>query len=90
MDIAIGEASTPLDQGPFTSWFTIIEIRRPPGKSIYDPEVQLSLESELSGLRYAKEQARYLESLRDRWVADAIEGMRTRLIKIAEARYLDR
>ena len=89
-NLAIGEVSTPLDQSAFTSWFTIIEIRRPPGKSIYDPEVQLSLESELSGLRYTKEQTRYLESLRDRWVADAIEGMRTRLIKIAEARYLDR
>ena len=52
--------------------------------------MQLSLENELSSIRFAKEQNRYLTSLRDQWVADAIENMRVRLIKIAEARYLDR
>lgn len=89
-NIDVGQASESLEQGSYTSWFTILEIKRPKGRSIYDPEVQLSLENELSGIRFAKEQNRYLTSLRDQWVADAIENMRVRLIKIAEARYLDR
>ena len=89
-DLEVGAASEPLDQGAYTSWFTILDIRKPEGRSIYDPQVQLSLESELSGIRFAKEQDRYLSSLRDQWVAEAIEDMRVRLIKIAESRYVDR
>ena len=40
--LEIGQTSEPLEQRPYTSWFTILEKKRPPGRSIYDPEVQLS------------------------------------------------
>ena len=66
----------------------MLEVRRPQGQSIYDPEVQISLENQLSNLRMGQEQARYLDSLKDRWVAGDIDQMRSRLIMIARLRYL--
>ena len=83
-----GSVTTPLEQGPFISWFTVLGVEQPPGRSIYDPNVQLALENELSSLRLGQEQARYLESLKDRWVAGDINQMRDRLILIARSRYL--
>ncbi|MEE2973520.1 MAG: hypothetical protein VX672_10365 [Planctomycetota bacterium] len=80
--------TTPLEQGPFISWFTVLGVEQPPGLSIYEPSVQLALENELSSLRLGQEQNRYLASLKDRWVAGNIDQMRDRLILIARSRYL--
>ena len=83
-----GMVSSSLDQGPFVSWFTVLGVEQPPGQSIYDPAVQLGLENELSSIRMGQEQTRYLDSLKDRWVAGDIGQMRERLILIARSRYL--
>ncbi len=83
-----GSVTTPLEQGPFISWFTVLGVEQPPGLSIYEPSVQLALENELSSLRLGQEQNRYLASLKDRWVAGNIDQMRDRLILIARSRYL--
>lgn len=83
----VGEVGEPLVQGPFVSWFTVLGIEQPPGRSIFDPTVQIGLENELAGLRYGQEQARYLDGLKDRWVAGDILQMRTRLLEISRARY---
>lgn len=84
---ALGE---PLDQGPFRTWLTVLSVEQPPGRSLYDPEVQLALENELSSIRFGQAQERYIESLRDRWVAENIDAMLTRLLVIARQRYLPR
>lgn len=84
---AIGE---PLDQGVFRTWFTVLAVDQPPGRSIYDPEVQLMLESELVATRFSQEQTRYIDSLRDRWVSGSIAGMLERLRAIARQRYQPR
>ncbi|MAC20252.1 MAG: hypothetical protein CMJ22_09740 [Phycisphaerae bacterium] len=83
-----GSVTESLEQGVFVSWFSVIGVNKQPGRSLFDPVVQLSLEGELAGLRYAQEQDRYLSSLKDRWVAGDIEQMRKRLLLIARVRYL--
>ena len=85
-----GSLTPPLDQGPFRTWLTVLSIERPPGRSLFDPEVQLALENELTTIRFGQEQERYIDSLRDRWVADNIDAMLTRLLMIARQRYLPR
>ena len=77
----------PLVQGAFISWFTVLGVEKPPGRSIYDAGVQLGLENELSILRMRQEQDRYLATLKDRWVAGDIIQMRDRLAIIARIRY---
>ena len=83
-----GEISEALEQRSFVSWFSVLEIVQPKGNSLYDPEVQIALESQLSDLRYRQEQDRYLVSLRNRWITDDINKMRLRLLLIARSRYL--
>ena len=80
--------SEPLEQTAFESWFSVLEISSPPARSIYDPEVQIQIESQLSDLRYRQEQERYLKSLRNRWITDDINKMLIRLLRIALNRYL--
>ena len=82
--------SEQLDQGAFRTWFTVIAVDQPPGRSLYDPDVQLSLENQLSSMRFAQEQDRYIVSLRDRWVADNLNAMLARILTIARLRYLPR
>ena len=74
----------------FRTWFTVLAVDQPPGRSIYDPEVQLMLESELVATRFGQEQTRYIDSLRDRWVSGSIAGMLERLRAIARQRYQPR
>ncbi len=91
LDLAApGTVSEPLDQGALRSWYTVMAVDQPPGRSLYDPEVQLFLESQLSSTRFAQEQDRYISSLRDRWVADNLDRMLARLLTIARERYLPR
>jgi hypothetical protein len=91
LDLAApGTVSEPLDQGALRSWYTVMAVDQPPGRSLYDPEVQLFLESQLSSTRFAQEQDRYISSLRDRWVADNLDRMLARLLTIARQRYLPR
>ncbi len=91
LDLATpGSVGEPLDQGAFRTWFTVLAVERPPGRSLYDPEVQLSLENQLSSMRFAQEQDRYISSLRDRWVAENLDRMLARLLTIARLRYLPR
>lgn len=85
-----GVVGEPLDQGSFRSWLTVLSVERPPGRSLFDPEVQLALENELSTIRFGQEQQRYIESLRDRWVSGSIDAMLSRLLMIARQRYLPR
>jgi hypothetical protein len=85
-----GQLSEPWAQTSFVSWFSVLSIERPPGRTIYEPSVQFALESELSNVRLMQEQERYLDSLKDRWVSADIEEMRRRLLAIARLRYLVR
>ncbi len=87
---APGSVGDPLDQGAFRTWFTVLAVEQPPVRSLYDPEVQLSLENQLSSMRFAQEQDRYIDSLRDRWVSESLDAMLGRLITIARLRYIPR
>ena len=87
-NLSIGDTSEPLIQGSYISWFSPLDIIQAKAMSIYDPEVQIGLESQLSDIRFRTEQNRYLSSLRNRWISDDINKMLTRLRKIAFNRYL--
>jgi hypothetical protein len=91
LDLATpGSVGEPLDQGVFRTWFTVLAVEQPPGRSLYDPQVQLALENQLSNMRFAQEQDRYIASLRDRWVSDNLDAMLARLLTITRLRYLPR
>ncbi len=87
-NLPIGATSDSLDQGAYISWFSPLQIVQAEGMSIYDPEVQISLEAQLSDIRFRTEQNRYLSSLRNRWISEDINKMLIRLRKIAFNRYL--
>ena len=85
-----GVLSEPWVQTSFISWFSVLSLERPPGRTIYEPGVQFGLENELSNVRMVQEQDRYIESLKDRWVSSDINDMRRRLLAIARLRYITR
>ena len=83
-----GDISEPFDQSDFVSWFAILEIVHPKQTSLYDPLVQIQLEKQLHDQREQQERRRYLASLRNRWISDDIEVMKSMLIRVAKDRYL--
>ena len=87
-DLQEGMPSVPLEQTAFMSWFTVMSVERPDGRSIYTTSVQIQLESYLRNIRERQERARYIASLRSRWINDDISKMQVRLVKIAKDRYL--
>lgn len=87
LDLMPGEVSRPVVLGGRTWWLTILEIDRPPARSIYEREVQLMLRQELEDRREGQERERYIKSLRLRWIAENIDNMRTGLVEIALRRY---
>ncbi|MEY3021328.1 MAG: hypothetical protein RIS86_526, partial [Planctomycetota bacterium] len=66
---------------------SVLEVVRPPSRSVYDREVQLQLQSELRARRMLVERERFIDTLRSRWVSDDIGEMEARLVEMALARY---
>ena len=86
-DLGVNAVSEPLQQRDFTSWFTILAIEQPTARSVYDRDLQLSIYKQLYGIRRTIERARYIGTLRSRWVTDDIGLMEERLIAFALDRY---
>ncbi len=82
-----GAVSAPLEQRDFVMWLSVLEVVRPPSRSVYDREVQLQLQSELRARRMLVERERFIDTLRSRWVSDDIGEMEARLVEMALARY---
>lgn len=85
--LAEGAVSRPIESRDFVSWYAVLDIETPGSRSIYDPDVQLSIEDELRARRRIIERERYFESLRSRWVTDDISRIERKLIDIALQRY---
>jgi hypothetical protein len=85
--LAEGVVSAPLEQRDFVIWLSVLEIVRPPARSVYDREVQLQLQAELRARRMLIERERFIDTLRSRWVSDDIGEMEGRLVEMALARY---
>ena len=85
--LAEGAVSAPLEQREFVIWLSVLEIVRPPARSVYDREVQLQLQAELRARRMLIERERFIDTLRSRWVSDDIGEMERRLVEMALARY---
>jgi hypothetical protein len=85
--LKVDQVSEPIEARGFISWLAIMEVESQEQRSLYDREVQLTLEGELRGRRRLIERERYIETLRSRWVTDDIQEMESRLIDIALQRY---
>ena len=81
-------APSPMIEGrTSSSWYAVLGFDTPPSRSIFDPDVQLMLRNQISSLRYSQQEARYLDSLRRRWVNDDIRSMEIQLVELALRRY---
>lgn len=85
--LKVDQVSEPIEARGFISWLAIMEVETQAQRSLYDRSVQLALEDELRGRRRLIERARYIDTLRSRWVTDDIEAMERRLVEIALQRY---
>lgn len=85
--LAHGAVSRPIESRDFVSWYAVIDIDTPEARSIYDADVQLSIEEELRARRRIIERERYYQSLRSRWVTDDISRIERKLVEIALQRY---
>jgi len=85
--IETGYTSAPFTVGSSTWWLHVQEIRRPPQKSIYDPQVQRELQRHLYNQRFREQHDKYIQSLLDRGIFDELDEMRNRLVTIAMVRY---
>lgn len=85
--LAEGAVSRPIESRDFVSWYAVLDVSTPSSRSIYDPEVQLSIEDELRARRRIIERERYYKSLRSRWVTDDILRIERKLVDIALQRY---
>ncbi|MCA9295701.1 MAG: hypothetical protein KC983_04275, partial [Phycisphaerales bacterium] len=78
--LTIGSWSGPFELGRATWWVYLDDIEQPRGKSLYDPELQRSLASELFGERQREEETRYFRKLFERGIVDDLDAMADRLI----------
>jgi len=86
-DLDVGETSEPFQIGSSTWWLHITNLEQPPGRSLYDPDVQRLLTEEIRRRRQNVEQERYLQQLFSEGITDDFETMVRRLVNIAERRY---
>ena len=84
-----GQVSPPVETRTQVSWYTVISEEVPQARTIFDPQVQLLIRSQLTNRRDMEARAEYIESLRSRWMSDDIQKMQLRLIQLAMARYFD-
>lgn len=82
-----GEVSEPFDWSGSTVWLKLDVIETPPGKSLYD--AQLEILDRLQQQRVGEEEVAYLTRIRGRSSMTDLETMIVRLMEIAQERYLD-
>ncbi len=85
-----GDTSKPFQVGSRTAWLHVLEVNRPPARSIFDPGVQLELRNEILGRRGSIEWNRYLSSLMQEGITDDLDAMAMRIYRIALVRYAKR
>jgi hypothetical protein len=83
----VGDTTEPFEIGSSTWWLHVAEIKRPERRSLYEPEVQRTLNGYLREVRRMEEQDRFLRSLLDEAIYDELEQMEQRLLRIAMRRY---
>lgn len=87
----VGEVRGPFDMaiatGRRVAWVQVMSLTYPPGKSIYDPEVQTLLWERLRALHFGIEQARYFDELLTDGIYRDVGDMVDRLVRLALERY---
>jgi hypothetical protein len=85
--LELDQATPAIEGRTSVSWYAVLGYDTPPGRSIFDPVVQLGIRNKLTSIRYDQQESRYLDSLRRRWVNDDIRKMEIRLVELALRRY---
>lgn len=83
-----GETSERIDLGSTAYWVHLSEIHQPPGRELYD--VQLEIRNELRQQRFAEEHERYFKTLLNRANFSDFDEMGNRLFEYAADRFLIR
>ncbi|MGP1346497.1 MAG: peptidylprolyl isomerase [Phycisphaerales bacterium] len=81
-----GAVAGPIETGSTVWWLRLDEIRQPPGRSLF--EVQLEIESEIHARRFEEEQERYFAGLLERSNFSDRRQMVERLTAFGARRYL--
>jgi hypothetical protein len=87
VELDVGGTTPAFQVASSTMWLHITEIEQPPGRSLYDPQIQRMLAQQLHMRRSAEERAKYIASLLDEGIYDELDGMVDRLLVIALRRY---
>lgn len=85
-----GDTTQPFQVGetnPSTWWLHVTEVKQPPARDIYDPDVQRSLNDYLYNVRFNEQFMHYRQTLFQRGIFDELDDMRDRLLAIAIVRY---
>jgi DNA-binding transcriptional MerR regulator len=87
IELEPGETTAPFEVGRSTWWLHLESITRPPGRSVYEPQVQQMLNAQLQQRRRLEEQNRYIASLLTPKMYDDLETISLRLLEVAVQRY---
>lgn len=86
--LTVGQTTPRIDFANHAWWVTLVEIEEPPGKSLY--EAQLEIEAAIRNQRIGLAEQRYFRSLLDRSNVTDLETMVDRLVAYAAEKHLVR
>jgi hypothetical protein len=86
-EIRNGGTSKAFERGPWTMWISLLEVTRPPIRTLDDPDVQRKLQQQLVMARRQRAQGQYVYELLQRGIHDEIAVMVDRAFNIADSRF---
>jgi hypothetical protein len=86
-EIRNGGTSKAFERGAWTMWISLLEVTRPPIRTLDDPDVQRKLQQQLVMARRQRAQGQYVYELLQRGIHDEIAVMVDRAFDIADSRF---
>jgi hypothetical protein len=86
-EIRDGGTSQAFERGSWTMWISLLEVTRPPIRTLDDPDVQRMLQQQLVMARSQRAEGQYVYELLQRGIHDEIVLMVNRAFQIANSRF---
>jgi len=86
-EIRDGGTSQAFERGSWTMWISLLEVTRPPVRTLDDPDVQRMLQQQLVMARSQRAEGQYVYELLQRGIHDEIDLMVNRAFQIANSRF---
>jgi len=83
----VGDTVGPFPLGTRMYWLHVVEIERPPSRSLFDPDLQRELIARIRSIRVTEEEDKYISTLLQKGIYDELNEMVNRLMAIALHRY---